>query len=759
MPIVIKDKEYVSGSFLALNQLSYLKANTGDRHSFSFSVESNIRISSVGNPILFDLTTNQLTSSAVSWLDEGFRDGDNITLTKYDNTGAVLITWNAVVNWVTDTVIDVSIMQTSGYDIGAGEIFEIVVTGRGRDDLDLLLNQVENGTPGSAASLIDGEITRATFPGLEALSVGGFQAGLLVGNQSGNYIISAGIVREPDVSAGTRQYRVTVDFFVQGIHDQTPFNLGGALKFYVKLEWASVGGEPYDRAEVVISDDADTGWFNEPYNTGTIDSQLLQGAAEISYCDATTFDIIVDGPTSPLGVGCGVAILDETTWKNLPTNAQTNAIMSSTVDINAVTTFFAFGANGEQLEFTINSINTVGTETTINITLTPNAQFTQFMESRDDGDRLFYLWVRCGSINHLAYNDQLICEPQPAGPLVFDEKTVFLDHSQNVTQSAPPFVDRVFDIEDDLAFYGEFRLTKNVIYDGFNVIVEAYNSTTGADFTLQQIGFNFSGVQISNDGRYLLDESQAIITTLPANSAKLNALLKLTGNEFAPDEYGVSIYYPFLLRWEYWLQQQNANVDFYPNQNKNWFPYDNTGDWTVRLRLQLVEDNLAYEATESVDINDYNAEENIVTEIELYVDATGQNVGIVTEGQLMRVVGTHTLTGGAIWSQPETWGMITVEPADSAPRSICSSVLPFDNNGNNPLTPLNNVLMNVTFPAPNVARMECYFNPDKIDLQNGVKFTSKIKENPKPGELVQKLTSPDNQGKETTDSLNKITSP
>jgi hypothetical protein len=72
--------------------------------------------------------------------------------------------------------------------------------------------------------------------------------------------------------------------------------------------------------------------------------------------------------------------------------------------------------------------------------------------------------------------------------------------------------------------------------------------------------------------------------------------------------------------------------------------------------------------------------------------------------------------------------MITVEPKESSPRSICSSVLPFDNNTLNPLQPLDGVQMVITFPTTTTARMECFFNPDLINTINGIKFTTKIKQ-------------------------------
>ena len=92
----------------------------------------------------------------------------------------------------------------------------------------------------------------------------------------------------------------------------------------------------------------------------------------------------------------------------------------------------------------------------------------------------------------------------------------------------------------------------------------------------------------------------------------------------------------------------------------------------------------------------------------------------------MRVRGTHTLTSGN-WNQSSVWGMITIEPYESAQRWICSSIIPFDNNASNPLTPITGLLASLTFPSINVAVFECFFDSTKINLSNGVKFTSKIK--------------------------------
>ena len=403
---------------------------------------------------------------------------------------------------------------------------------------------------------------------------------------------------------------------------------------------------------------------------------------------------------------------------------------------------------------TINTTQIVGTQILINFTFTPSPQFNAFMANRDDGDRLFYLWIRSGNINHAIFKDQLTCDPPVGGNIKMNDDYGFLDHSENVTEATGILSGYEANTEDDLAYFGTFRLENNVVYDSFVAKIEAYNSLTNEDFTLQQTTFSFSGIQISGAGQYLINETSPVNTELPTNSEKIDAKFNLYPSIDTAQEYGVAIYYPFLLNWKYWLDQNNASVDFYPTQNQNWEQYDNLTDWELRLELVLIKDGLAFTHGNVIIDKDYDSEPKIDQSIELYIDSTGANVGVVTIGQLMRVVATHTITDGSTWNQASgVWGMITVEPTESTPRQICSSVLPFDNNLSNPLYPLDNVQMIITYPSPNIARMECFFDPDKIDLTNGCKFTTKIKGCPIVDQGNKTMT--DGTQKTTTTGLNK----
>jgi hypothetical protein len=761
MPILIDDITFTDSLG---KSTSFYESNAGDEITAVMTVRGSIRMSSVGNPLTLDPTTNQVQSTQ-SWLDAGFRPNQWVYCVRYTSGGAVLAVPNnpfwSFVSYVDDTTIDLGACPT-WYSLQNSEIMTLTaVVGPNDtnalpfDQLDILLNHSQNGVPFTPFSQIDGEVTRARMTGIGALSVGGSINGILQGYQSGQFLLESSITRVVNVDQFYR-WEIMVKFINSGMYDSGWFFSSDCLKAGISTEWAVVIGEPYNRLTGTYSLDADTGYYDEPFNTGLLDATLVQGIGEIDYCVPTTGDIIVDGPITDIGIGSCYLPIDTTYYKNRLESQSVLTMIVPTSPALAATTYNSFiNPDGGAYDLTINSVTSVGTVTTINVTITPNAAFQTFIDGRDPQDRRFLLWVRCGNLNLLAHDSQLVCDPPEGGPLLMEQSYAFLDHSENVSDITTDFSGFECNTEDDIAYVGRFLLDKNQPVESFSIKMEAYNVATGDDFTLQQVTFGFSTVQISGDGRYLLNESQTIINTLPNTSEKLTAVLDLDGSLDTPTQYGVRIYAPWLMNWKYWLDLLSASVDFYPAQNQNWVQYDDLlPDWTVRLELSLVIDGLSYTHTEPINIKDYDSDPNVVQNIELYIDSSNINVGIVTEGQLMRVVATHQLINGQFWDPSNTWGMITVEPFEAERRWILSTVVPYDNNTNNPLYPLSGLLMQITYPTPDVARMECYFNPDLIDLSEGVKFTTKIKSKCPTDEVIFK-TMTDGTIKTTTGGDNK----
>jgi len=754
MPIQIIQSKF-SDNFGTGLENSY-RANAGDKYSAIIDIQENIKISSLTNPLFLDLSMlpYAITSSSLSWLDEGFRLGDQVLIEIWAGTSGVPITsFSVTVQYVDDSVLGVSSVA-SWYSVSNNEYATITVTSRRRSDLELLFNHALNNQPGSEFSLIDGEVTRAIFNDLQTLPVSSIQGAILTGNASGQFLIQASILRNTDSYANERSYRITIEFVQSGVYDQSWFQTNNCLKTFTKLLWASLPDEIDSRTTIIINPSANTGQFNEARNIDLINSVLVSGISEINYSFPSSHTIIVDGPVPDIGIGSCYIPLDETYYKNRIYSQNRLTMMLPTSDVTA------FSGASFQNEFaagyviTIDSVVTLGTVTTIGLTFTPNAAFSTFMDAREVGDRLFQLWVKCGNSNLLAYSDQLEEVVGVGSPLIINGETAYFDHSEQLTEAINPINSLEFNTEDDVAYFGYFMLEKNKIYEDFSVKIEAFNGLLNADFTLLQKSWNFTGIQISNDGRYLLNETALINSSLPTTSAKREAKLYLIPVFDTLTEYAVGIYFPWISRWEYWLSQINANVDFYPTQNKNWQQYDGSLGWEVQLELSLVEEGISHNYTKSMLIKPYNSDSNIDQTIELFLDSTNQNVGVVTIGQLMRVVATHELNIG-YWNQSEIWGMITVEPTENQPRKILSTVVPFDNDLSNPLTPLSGALMSITYPAPNIARMECYFNPDLINLENGCKFTTKIKGCLQSDAVILYKTTTDGDQKTTTFGDNK----
>ena len=725
MPVLVQTSEYFdtfgNGPFL-----SYIN-NAGDKARLELTILSGIRISSLTNPLTLDPSNNTITSSSQSWLDEGFRVGDTVVFTKYDSSGNILNTWSTLCTYVDDVTLDVNSVPY-WYDMTVGQFIVIEVpTQSGRGDLEIFLNHVSNLNGGAEFSLIDGEISRAVFLDCNSIAIGATVTGSLTGNQSGQYFKRAELTRNVNPGGNQKSFTLSLEFSNSGIYDESWFQGGDCLKSFIALNWSRETGETSNVYSRTFSETANTGWFGQANNSNTIDSVILQGIDDLDYCVPSTHTIIVDGPLTDIGIGASYIPLDESYYKNKVSSQASLGIFLETSDITAGPLFSENGPGGEKYEITINSISVAGSETTINLTFTPNGAFDAFMASKTEGDRTFYLWVKCGAVNHLAFSDQLSCAPPVGDPLILESEVAFYDHSQNVNDGSGSGFTIEFNTEDDLALWGTFLLDKNKEYSSFSAKIEAFNSSTNADFTLLEVLFSFAGVPISGDGRYLLNQTSSINSILPTTSLKREAQLYLEPSLDTPTQYGVIIYFPVILNWRYWLAQANASVDFWPNQNQNWQQYSAAAPWEVRTELTLNEPSLSHIYNKTLVIKDYDSEPDLNNDISLQVESTSQVVGIIVENQLMRVTATHELLNGNVWNPLEVWGMITVEPFESGPRWICSSTLNGDGNLLNPLAPISGSTITITYPTPNVAKLECFFDPTKINLQNGCKFTSKIK--------------------------------
>lgn len=755
MPITITNNSFRD---IWGNVTTYLRGNVGDFIQSELSITENISVNTAeSNTLQQNGLTNIITWVGGDFESEGFRSGQTIEILRYTIlTGATLDSTTTTIDWVSGSEIKVASTLGTWYTL-PDEAVRIIAQDQ-RDGLELNVNMVGNGSQGSEYSLIDGEVTTFNFDLTGASPFLGTQ----VGNKSGMFAVTSNLTLISS-TATQRFYTLEINFEMSGLYNTANFDFNNCLKLYAKQRWQTNIGEPFDNTIEIFNDDADTGWFNQPFNTGVIDATIVQSISEISYCEPTTIEFIVDSASSDFGLGGAYVSGQDTYYKVQPNTATNYAMMIPTTDM-FVGQSLVSQANDETAKWFLEyqSIFTSGTQHTITALITPSPAFANFMANRSQGDRTFYFWCRFGNVNLLVFNGQLTCSPTATQPLEMIVSDYF-DHSENTTFSSDLVRGYTGNVEDDFAFLGKFKFPENVEMNFLNARIEAYNITSEDKFTLQQVNFNLNGIPIVNNQMVLALESP-VLTELPTTSKKRVASLTNDSTLSVPAKsYGVNLYFPYIYRWETWIAQINANADFFPDkQVRNYVPFGNQDDWKLRLVVENVrtesnnygiDELVNYQYTDFINIDDYNHDPNILQEIELYIDSTSQNVQVVTEGLLMRVVATHTFVDGSAWITDSVWGMITIEPQNSNPRWISSTAIDYDNNLSNPLFPLSGLRCDLTFPTPDVARLECFFDPDKIDLSNGVKFTSKIK-GCNDGDVVKLMT--DGQQKLTTSGQTKI---
>ena len=775
MPITIVNKEYTD---IYGNTKTYYESNAGDITEIEILLlEQILVISNATNYLQFNALQDTIVSSSKDWLKEGFRVNNPVITAKYSSAGTLITQVGAnIVNiyGTNNNTIQLDTLNTSVIpNISNGEYFAIwdANTGNRFEELVLSVNHTNNGQTGNQFSAIDGEATRLIFdiknaPNYPFFPSGQIIASTAINNKSGQYDVIAELettTLSPLAYGGTigtgYVTKLRIRLINSGILTPSLFNYTNCIKPYLAIEYARYLGEPFNRSTYIINDDANTGFFNEAYNVGIVDATLVQGITTLAYDAPTTGQIIVNTntPTSDVALGLSYAPIDEAYYKNKPyTQSELGFTIPSTpAFVLATPTTSPTNPTGANYTIEITNTTIVGTTITIDFIFTPNSFFDTFFNDREEGDRLFYVWVKVASVNLLAFAGQLESNP-PIGGLINMVQNIFIDHSQNVTDSTSTALGYEANIEDDLAFIGKFRLSLNEIVESFTARIEAYNTTTEDSFTLASAFFSFSGIPVVS-GKYILNEVAPVINILPTTSEKREATLLLEPTIDTPTEYGVKIYYPFLYRWEYWLAQLNASADFYPNQQtKDYYPYDTTGDWTIRLHLEKVVNNLAYTFDDNLTIKNYDSNDEIKQKINLYRVSTGQLVNVVVQGELHKVETYHELVNGETWAGNE-WGQITIEPTESSPRWLISTIVPHDFNPANPLSPISGNYAELSYLSDTLIRITCYFNSNLINLSNGVKFTTKIKGCSVVKEIVGKITTYGDI-KETTSNDIKIMS-
>ena len=742
-----------------------------------------VMLSSTQNQITYSALTGEVKISVGSWLDEGFRVGDLVAFTSYNENnnqaGSVALTIVAI---PTDKIIVVTGLPNSNNAIPPDKHIWVFSVNKIKEGLEFSVNWIPNSdtsaTP-SMSSLIDSESQRLVLNTLNSLTItNGVGAGTYlsqVGKRSGSFDITLPRIWRfnDDLYAGANRYNFTIIIGITDFAMLFPELYQGSdcVKFVTKISMRQKLGDT-KTSDLYFLDSGNTGVFNEAFNTDVSDVVTFPNSiGTLSFNKATTipFSFVTSSTIPSIEFGACYSTIDDTynENQNLAQNKYLKLLKSPLCDnTSAGAIFYSDYFVNDFYKITLIALNitTAGGQKTWTGTLefdprySANGSFGKFIEARGSSDRQFYLWVKSGNTNSLLFGAQLSFE-YPVGLPILNSENSILNHDNNTnyfSETNSSFYTNLItaldiNTEDDLAFLIDFPIDTETDLSAITIDIVCRDLTTNpaSEFSLERMVFDISNQTFP----FFVNMFQNVSNNLPTSSEKKQAYLKFVSG--ASNIKTMRLYYPFLIRWEYWLKQLNATAQFVSQgkNNKDWYNYnENNLNSELYIKLGVIRDGVLDYFYQQIDLKDYDFDTNVQSDIILIDNSTGGQATSIIKGNTYTIQATHKKINGT-WDDftpPNTpYGQITVEQEESQPRWVVSTEIDADISVLNPLIGNSVKRLNETRPDSKTIIYTATFDASAISGTDYC-FTSKISEQGKPN-------NPIFENKITEDNIDKIT--
>lgn len=766
MPVILTDKSYTD---IYGNSSTYFKANAGDTIDVKYTFTTEIFVlSSDSNSIKFNKITNTIIQNQGSFVDEGFRAGQTYTLLNVNNFNVTTGSFSGTITSVSDLQLVVTGLPSVNNASSTDSIWCIFVE-QIRSSVELGVNFVDVtlASP-SLDSLLDGETNRFIANGLNTLAVNSSKILTQIGKKSGGFTFSnpsvkrvADIVNPYGFTHNKQVFELTFQVVFHGMFDENWFTGKNCLKIYSKIDFKVNEGETFGVTTLEVKEASDTGFFNTAFNTEVPNiTNTIVGTDELYYNSLNTLTFQITSNLSSLSTiqfGAMYILLDDDYNKNKPLSQENYLPFVKTplwgvanVGNDVTASAYPFNLKLNSLSVTTSGANKIYTgDIQINPFYSNPDAFGKFIESKGDSDRIFYLWAKIGNTNTLLFSGQLQYQI-PVGILLQPTLSVLVNHNFNVDYSnmTTPTDSSDFNIEDDLGFVSDILIYENDDNDSVNVKVIAKSGAE--EFDLETITFNL----FDKDLQYFVPTYLDVTNNLPLTSKKKTAYL-IEKTPLTSGVIGLRLYYPFLLRWEYWINQQNVPPFFVKEgtDNKNWFNYQETNpNWSVKIKVEIIRNGVVDYFYKNFSFKNYD-DSTIISQISLFDYATNSPTASLRKDTIMLIKAVHTFPNTY---QMTPYGQITMESKESSPRHVLSTEM--DRSFSNPLKGINyEPRLDVEYTSPNVVTFSCILDTSKL-TETGYCFSSKISEGGTGDNVLDefKITE-DNIEKNTEDNINKIT--
>lgn len=688
------------------------KANAGDLIRCTFTIRENISVDCNGIYFAYNYINNVITASAFNFRGEGFIVGDFVECSHYDNLGVLQEpTYTTTVTAVTASTITIGQMPVNA--VSSTDTFVITQNSALplRTELHLFVNHKQASLlTFDQFSHIDGEATTIQALNLPAITTGVPGSFTQLGNRSGQWEVSNLSINKPDGTPVGNQYVIGFDVIQSGIYQPNLFAVSDDLNLSIGFRMFRITND-LNTATTKFDDYlSNTGWYDEGVNDEPNLSVLDYGITHVYYDAPTTVTFKISAPTSMIGMGVSYIPTDQNYYWNKIISQTKLGMTQPTKGGTMVGLALSGGNNSDTLTpawtMVVNSVTSVSGGFIVSATFTPT--FNGFFDSKPN-DRLFRIWAKVDNVNVLVFNDQLTKAPTPDISLTPSILDVVDFTNQDVVASADEILDYV--IEDNLAILAVIDMVQDDVLESFDCRVYAYNTVTFEEYTLQSDSFNLTTAPYSG-GVYL--SQQTINKQYNLASGSVKNVATLTPTSLLGVNYTLLVNYPFLIKWQYWLQAIGAPVTFISNDNQDWTNYT-FGDWTVRFEIAKNFGTHRAVYSNLLDFVTYDSDVNVTAHSITLKRANGTVVtNVLDEPMVIEIVQTATGTLSAEFVE------VTIESFEGNPRWQLAT-----NYANaNPANPLQLVS---SVSVGNTRTTIVNLDTSKIAINNGVSISSEIK--------------------------------
>jgi hypothetical protein len=753
------------------NSGSDYKANAGDTITSKLTISSDIYVrSSSDNSMSFDNLDGVLKQSQGDFIESGFRKGMTIYWKDINNANVVTSSWSATINDVYPLYLVISGSSlpnvNNSSSQGSPSSIWIIYTDSVHDEINLSINFTDSNNPSASSdSLVDGEESKLVYQGLSSLSVSSIANLTQVGKKSGQFAITNTTIKRLSDSTNVyvtgravRNYEISFTTIFVGVLFEEMFKGKSYLKQFTQLDFRVVSSETNKPTTIQINDDCNTGWFDESYNTEIPKLlSITNNVTALYYNSLNTVNLTIQvkGTTiDKLEIGGCYSTLDDTYNLNQAKSQSDKLFLLKTGLIgtaNIGNTFTASGSSPYTVKLTAFSYADAGGNRTFTVSFELNPLYLSsglgdFIATRGTTDRVFYLWVKADNYNALISGSNLEYK-YAVGKLVTPTLTSLFNHSYNVNYSdlSIPASSTDFNLEDDLGFIADFSILKADVNSNVKSSIVVVNNVLDKEFVLESINFDLS----NQDFDFWADQTIALNNNLPQSSLKKEAYLMESSNNGTTAI--LRLYYPFLIKWEYW-EKLVLTHPYFSSQNKNnnnWYNFQ-VGDWSLKVKVEIERNGAVDWFYKNISIKTYD-DSTVTSVIQLFDYPSMTAVTAPKKGKQILIRAIHTAP--TAWGS-DIYGQITVENKESSPRWVFSTEIDTNTDASNPLYGITDNKLNSSGFSTTAITLECLLDMEKVTGDN-ICITSKISDDcSSNGDLFIYTTG---IGVSNTNSINFIT--